>query len=350
VYDRVSHLKTAHDVWHKLCNIYEGSSEIKSSHKDTYNRQYQTFTQKPTESMDDCFARFESIVSSLRSCSCLAYSDNECAKQSLYALDDSMWDMKITALEESTDFGTRDTEKLFSKLKSHELSHKGHPNHDASFNSKALITSARVGGHDADPTNTVLSALEFALSSLAVASNDQYKSIPDNEIALLARKFHTLHKFHKERRRSPRGNFECGDTTHFIADYSKRKKLDPSNKYNYNNHNDYSKGDYKKKNHFRDKKKKKKFQKIISRACVALSNFEMSSGDSNSLEEDEKVKRKKVTSPAFASWSNLQETYPTLMSVVIFPSSLFPWKWPSLRMPYAIKTNCFANFSVRTKR
>jgi hypothetical protein len=30
--------------------------------------------------------------------------------------------MKITALEESTDFATLDTEKLFSKLKSHELS------------------------------------------------------------------------------------------------------------------------------------------------------------------------------------------------------------------------------------
>jgi hypothetical protein len=44
VYDRVSHLETAHDVWLKLCNTYEGSFEIKSSHKDTYNRQYQTFS------------------------------------------------------------------------------------------------------------------------------------------------------------------------------------------------------------------------------------------------------------------------------------------------------------------
>jgi hypothetical protein len=44
VYDRVSHLETAHDVLHKLCNTYEDSSEIKSSHKDTYNRQYQTFS------------------------------------------------------------------------------------------------------------------------------------------------------------------------------------------------------------------------------------------------------------------------------------------------------------------
>jgi hypothetical protein len=124
----------------------------------------------------------------------------------MYALDDFVWGMKITALEESTDFATLDTEKIFSKLKSHDLSRKGHPNHDVSFSSKALITGAHVGGHVANPINTTdSSALEFALSSLCVASDEQYESIPDDEIALLARKFRALHRFRKERRRSPRG-------------------------------------------------------------------------------------------------------------------------------------------------
>jgi hypothetical protein len=97
--------------------------------------------------------------------------------------------IKITVLEEFADFTTLDTEKLFSKLKSHELSKKGHPNHDASLTSKTLITSAHVGGHDANPTNTtVSSALEFALSSLVAASDEQYECNLDNEIALLVRK------------------------------------------------------------------------------------------------------------------------------------------------------------------
>jgi hypothetical protein len=39
VYDIVAHLETAHDVWLKLCNTYEGSSKIKSSYRDSYNRQ-----------------------------------------------------------------------------------------------------------------------------------------------------------------------------------------------------------------------------------------------------------------------------------------------------------------------
>jgi hypothetical protein len=58
------------------------------------------------------------------------------------------------------------------------------------LSSKSLITSVCVGGHDANPTNTtVSSALQFNLSSLAAASVEQYESIPDNEIALLVRKF-----------------------------------------------------------------------------------------------------------------------------------------------------------------
>jgi hypothetical protein len=62
--------------------------------------------------------------------------------------------MKIIALEESADFATVDTEKLFSKLKSHELSRKGRPNRDTSLTSKAFVTSTHVGGHVANPTNT----------------------------------------------------------------------------------------------------------------------------------------------------------------------------------------------------
>jgi hypothetical protein len=74
------------------------------------------FSQKPGESLDDCFARFESIVSNLRACGPSAYTDNEHAKQLLYVLDDHVWGMKITALEESADFATLNTEKMLTSL------------------------------------------------------------------------------------------------------------------------------------------------------------------------------------------------------------------------------------------
>jgi hypothetical protein len=149
------------------------------------------------------------------------------------------------------------------------------------------------------------------LPSLCAASDEQYESIPDDEIALLARKFRTLHKFRKERRRSPRGCFECGDTTHFIADCPKRKKTDSSNKYNYNNRNDSSdKGEGKKKYRFGDKKKKK-FQKMMSQACAALSDLDFSSDDSSSSEEDERPKRKTDDFTGLASWASRRGTSST---------------------------------------
>jgi hypothetical protein len=49
--------------------------------------------------------------------------------------------MQIIALEEFADFATLNNEKLFTKLKSHELCRKGRPNHDASLTSKAFVTS-----------------------------------------------------------------------------------------------------------------------------------------------------------------------------------------------------------------
>jgi hypothetical protein len=100
-----------------------------------------------------------------------------------------------------------------------------------------------------------------------------------------------LHKFRKERRRSPRSCFKNGDTTHFITDCPKRKKLNSSNKYDYTNRNDYNNDNKKKKNRFGDKKKKK-LQKIMSQACAAFSDFDFLSDDSSSSEEHEKVKRK----------------------------------------------------------
>jgi hypothetical protein len=92
---------------------------------------------------------------------------------------------------------------------------------------------------------------------LVAVFDEQYESIPDDEIALLARNFRVLHKFRKESR-SPWGCFECGDTTHLIADYPKLKKLDSSNKYDYTKRNDYNKDDDKK-YRFRDKKMKRNF-------------------------------------------------------------------------------------------
>ena len=127
-YARTAHLKTAHAIWKKLCDYNEGTNEIKSMHLDTYTREYQMFRQHPSESLDSVVARFDNTVSNLYSCGDLAFTDNQIVRQLLYSRDDSIWGVKISALEEASDFATFTCEKLFSKLKTHEIAKKSRAN------------------------------------------------------------------------------------------------------------------------------------------------------------------------------------------------------------------------------
>ena len=75
-YARITHLKTAHAIWNKLCDYYEVTNEIKSMCLDTYTCEYQMFRQRPGESLDSVAARFDNNVSNMRSCGALAFIDN----------------------------------------------------------------------------------------------------------------------------------------------------------------------------------------------------------------------------------------------------------------------------------
>jgi hypothetical protein len=120
---------------------------------------------------------------SLRSCGPLAYSDNECAKQLLYALDDSIWGMKITVLEESADFATLDTENYLVSLNLMNCLGK------IVLTMMLLLLVLVLVAMMLTPPTPLSHLLWSALSSLAVVSDEQYESIPDDEITLLARKF-----------------------------------------------------------------------------------------------------------------------------------------------------------------
>jgi hypothetical protein len=153
--------------------------------------------------------------------------------------------------------------------------------------------------------------------------------------------------FHQERRRSPRGCFECGDITHFIVDYPKRKKFDSSNKYNYNKWNDSSdKGEGRKKYHFKDKKKK--FQKMISRACATLSDLNFSSDDSSSSEEDERPKHKIGDFTGLCLMGKSSRHISDSDSDVSDDSSPDGLS-PNMKMLFATMTSCLVKSFMRTR-
>ena len=67
---------------------------------------------------------FQSIVNKVnanRSADALEYTEHEKALKLLYALDRSVWDLKVNTIIESTGYETLTVNELFSKLKATEV-------------------------------------------------------------------------------------------------------------------------------------------------------------------------------------------------------------------------------------
>ena len=70
------------------------------------------------------FSRFQSIVNKVnanRSADALEYTEHEKALKLLYALDRSVWDLKVNTIIESAGYETLTVNELFSKLKATEV-------------------------------------------------------------------------------------------------------------------------------------------------------------------------------------------------------------------------------------
>jgi len=65
-YQRVCHLETACEIWTILANHHEGTAQVKAWLFQTYRREYENFTQKPGESVEEMFGRFQSVINKLR--------------------------------------------------------------------------------------------------------------------------------------------------------------------------------------------------------------------------------------------------------------------------------------------
>ena len=55
-YEKVSHLKTAREIWSLLSAHHEGTATIKARLVETYRREYENFVQKPGGTVDVLFA------------------------------------------------------------------------------------------------------------------------------------------------------------------------------------------------------------------------------------------------------------------------------------------------------
>ncbi|KAG8083377.1 hypothetical protein GUJ93_ZPchr0015g6850 [Zizania palustris] len=160
------------EVLSRVSTLAKG--EIKAKRQSTYNQQYQLFVQAPGESIEAMFSRFDAIVGNLRSNGTLAYNDHDRAIKLLYALDRSIWEVKISSIEESAGYDTLTCDELFSKLKSTEIAKASLAVHRSSLPQPLALVSSTSRGTTSEPSTsgTCVLADGFALSSLVSVTKE----------------------------------------------------------------------------------------------------------------------------------------------------------------------------------
>ncbi|GKE27571.1 hypothetical protein Tco_1442955 [Tanacetum coccineum] len=75
-YERIFMCKTAKEIWKTLLITHQGNSQVKDNRIDLLVQEYEQFTIPEEKSIDNAFARFNTIISSLKALHECFYSKN----------------------------------------------------------------------------------------------------------------------------------------------------------------------------------------------------------------------------------------------------------------------------------
>ncbi|GJS63956.1 zf-CCHC domain-containing protein [Tanacetum coccineum] len=98
---------------------HQGNNQVKDNKIDLLVQQYEQFVISEDESIDSAFARFNTIITSLKALD-EGYSSKNYVRKFLKALHPK-WRAKVTAIEESKDLTSLSLDELIGNLKVHEM-------------------------------------------------------------------------------------------------------------------------------------------------------------------------------------------------------------------------------------
>jgi hypothetical protein len=250
----------------------------------------------PGESIDALFQRFTVVVNNMRAnVDVLPYDDHDRAVKLLHSLDRTVWGGKFEAIVDSEKYDTLIVNELFSKLKSAEVDRGMTAKIEGSTDSHSLaLIDGSKGKSNANPSTRM-----FFLSSLMHVPDEEFDVLGEDELALLTRRFESLHENRVNRRRNTRTCFQCGKPGYFVADCPEKVENKESYKHKSKTDDKYrSRRDHKHKHkskHKDERRSRKKESRGKARAMVGASDVDSSSvysTSSSSSSEDEGDRRK----------------------------------------------------------
>ncbi|GKC37028.1 hypothetical protein Tco_1049412 [Tanacetum coccineum] len=118
-YERIFMCKTAKEIWDTLLITHQGNSQVKDNNIDLLVQQYKQFTILEEESIDNRFARFNTIITSLKALD-EGFSSKNYVRKFFRALHPK-WRTKVTAIEESKDLTSLSLNELIGNLKFYDV-------------------------------------------------------------------------------------------------------------------------------------------------------------------------------------------------------------------------------------
>nr|ABA98333.1 retrotransposon protein, putative, Ty1-copia subclass [Oryza sativa Japonica Group] len=202
--------KTAFEQNCKARNILlSGTNNIKELHRDIFKKEYIKFEMKPGEALDDYLSRFNKILIDLRSVDSsydANYPQSEISRHFLNGLDMSIWEMKVTSIQESVNMSTLTLDSLYTKLKTHEMNVLSRK---VDSKSSALVSFS--SSLDVDASSSKPSFLAIFIAT----SDDQLEQIEEKDLALVANRIaRAMNNASNRKRGGPNRCFECGSIDH----------------------------------------------------------------------------------------------------------------------------------------
>ncbi|GKA31774.1 hypothetical protein Tco_0718141 [Tanacetum coccineum] len=118
-YGRIFVCKTTKEIRDTLLITHQGNSQVKVNKIDLLVQQYKQYTIPEEESIDNAFARFNNIITSLKALD-EGFSSKNYVRKFLRALHPK-WCAKVTAIEESKDLTSLSLDELIDNLKVYEV-------------------------------------------------------------------------------------------------------------------------------------------------------------------------------------------------------------------------------------
>ena len=118
-FNRILVCSTAHEIWHSLEIIYEGTNQVKEAKISSLVRKYELFKMKKDETITQMYTHFTDIINWLTSLG-ETYTQASKVKKVLRSLTTD-WERKTTAIKEAQDLSKMTLDDLIGNLMAYEV-------------------------------------------------------------------------------------------------------------------------------------------------------------------------------------------------------------------------------------